>query len=296
VAVVAGDILARVRRIEILARRRVDSAFSGEYESWFKGRGMSFDEVRPYQNGDDIRSIDWNVTARTGTLHVKKFVEERELTVILMVDMSSSGAFGTRRRLKSDLAVELAALLSLTAVRNNDRVGLMTFTSEVERFVPPKKGKSHVLRLVRDLVAFEPRHTRTGLADALAYLNRAVKRRAVVFLISDFMADPASFEKPLAVANRRHDLVALQVADPAEERIPSAGWTILDDAETGERVLADTGSKRLRSLFAGYASQRDKAMERMFRRLDADRLVLRTSEDYAGPLIGFFRRRRGAGR
>jgi Uncharacterized conserved protein (some members contain a von Willebrand factor type A (vWA) domain) len=227
-----------------------------------------------------------------GSLYIKKFVEERELTVLLLVDRSSSAFFGTKRRIKSELVTEISALLGLTALRNNDRVGLIIFTSEVERFIPPKKGKSHVLRLIRELVVFEPKKTQTGLSEALAFLNRAIKRRSVVFLISDFMADISTYEKPLAIANKKHELVALQINDPAEKRLPEIGWAFLEDAETGEKIVINTAEKRFNSLFAGKSERSENSMLRFFQRLGVDRLVIQTSDNYMPKLLGFFRKRR----
>ena len=247
------EILKRVRRIEITTRGMVNDVFSGEYHSVFKGRGVEFSEVRQYQIGDDIRTIDWNVTARYGEPFVKVFEEERELTVILMVDASSSGEFGTVELMKGEIAVEICALLAFSAIKNNDNVGLLIFTDKVEKFVPPRKGKSHVLRVLRELLYFRPEDRRTDIRTALDYLNRVVRRRSVVFLVSDFLSP--NYEKALRIANRKHDVVAIQVVDPRETELPEVGYIELEDAETGEITLLDTGREEVRAVFARRADE-----------------------------------------
>lgn len=286
-----AELLARVRRLEIRARRRIDAVFAGEYGSRFRGRGMAFDEVRPYQDGDDWRFADWNVTARTGVLHVKRFVEERELTVVLAVDASGSVGFGTRCRPKREAAAELAALLALTAVRNGDRAALLLFTDRVELFVPPRRGRSHALRLVRELVAFEPRGRGTDLSAALGYLHAVLRRRAVVVLVSDFAAEVASFARAFSVAARRHELVAVRLVDAAEERMPSVGRVLWEDAETSERSVVETSSRRFGEAFASAVAARRGDLERLVRRAGAEMVRLGPEDDVALVLERFFRRR-----
>jgi uncharacterized protein (DUF58 family) len=251
---------------------------------------MEFDEVREYQIGDDIRTIDWNVTARTGVPHVKRFVEERELTVMLMVDASSSSQFGTTTHMKGELTAELCALLAFSAINNNDRVGLIIFTDRIELFVPPKKGKSHVLRLIRDLLYFKAQGRGTDISKALEYLQRVQKRKAVVFLVSDFLTDE-DYEKPLAIANQRHDLVSINIADPREVELPPIGILELEDAETGEEIVIDTNDPEVRRLFAHFAQAETEARKKTFRSHAIDSIEVRTGSDYVLPLINFFKRR-----
>jgi uncharacterized protein (DUF58 family) len=267
----------------------VNDVFSGEYQSVFKGRGMEFSEVREYLPGDDVRSIDWNVTARMGHPYVKKFDEERELTIMFLVDGSASGAFGTVSRFKSELAAELCALLAFSATRNNDRVGLITFTDRIEKVVPPKKGRVHVLRVVRELLYFQPEGKGTDIPGALDYLSNVVRRHAIVFLVSDFLT--AGYERSLAVANRRYDLIAIPVSDPREQALPRLGLTELEDPETGERLTVDTGDRRFAER-VGEALERDAAeRERLFTRLGIDSIPVSTDRPYVEPLETFFRRR-----
>ena len=284
-----ASILKKVRRIEIVANRTVDDLFAGQYKSVFRGRGMEFDEVREYQPGDDIRTIDWNVTARTGTPFIKRFVEERELTVMFLVDVSASGAFGSSERSKLDLVIEVAAMLMFSALKNNDKVGLLTFCDDVVDYFPPRKGKSHVLHLIRELVAAEPIARETNLEAALEYLGRVQRRRAVTFMISDFLAPNA--KKALAVCNRRHDLVGLTVSDPREHALPDVGFISLIDAETGEIVEVDTRSPEVRAMFATQAVARSEATSRELKRCGVDELGLHTDEDYLAGLRRFFRMR-----
>jgi len=284
-----AEILKRVRRLQIVANRTVDDLFAGQYKSVFRGRGMEFDEVREYQPGDDVRTIDWNVTARAGTPFVKRFCEERELTVLFLVDVSASGAFGSGRRSKLDVAVEVAALLMYSALRNNDKVGLLTFCDEVLGYFPPRKGKSNVLHLIRELVAVEPIPRTTNLAVALEFISRVQKRRAVTFLISDFLAP--SPRRALAVAGRRHDLVAVAVSDPREQEMPDVGFVSLVDAETGRIVELDTRHRRVRELFRSKAAQRSRQISEELRKAGVDELSLRTDEDYPTVLRRFFRMR-----
>jgi len=283
------EILKRVRRIEITTRGMVNDVFSGEYHSVFKGRGVEFAEVRQYQFGDDIRTIDWNVTARYGEPFVKVFEEERELTVVLMVDASSSGEFGTFERMKGEIAVEICALLAFSAIKNNDKVGLLIFTDKVEKFVPPRKGKAHVLRVLRELLYFKPEDRRTDIRTALDYLNRVVRRRSVVFLVSDFLS--ASYEKALRIANRKHDLVAIQIVDPRETELPAVGYIELEDAETGETILLDTRSREVREMFALRAGEAMQERSKLFKSMNIDSIVIRTDQSYFEPLIRFFRMR-----
>jgi uncharacterized protein (DUF58 family) len=283
------ELIRKVRRIEIATRKVVNDVMAGQYHSVFKGRGMEFSEVREYQPGDDVRIIDWNVTARMGTPFVKIFHEERELTVILMVDASSSLFFGTRDKTKAELAAELCALLAFSAVRNSDRVGLIVFTDQVEKSIPPKKGRQHVLRIVREVLNFKPRGQTTNIAAALEYLSRIHKRRAVVFLLSDFMA--AGYDRALAVAGKRHDLIVLPLSDPREESMEPVGLIELEDAETGERILIDTNDPDARELFAGFVAATGSARSRLFASMDLDAIPVRTGEDYERSLVRFFRTR-----
>ena len=272
------DILKKVRHIQIVANRTVNDLLAGQYKSVFRGRGMEFDEVREYQPGDDIRTIDWNVTARTGTPFVKRFCEERELTVLLLVDISASGVFGSVSQAKLDLAVEVAALLMFSALKNNDKVGLLTFADRVCDYFPPRKGKANALRLIRQLVAAEPVAAETNLAVALDYLNCVQKRRAVVFLLSDFLAPAA--RHAMAIANRHHDLVAVTVSDPRESALPDVGFIRLRDAETGEVVELDTHHPEVRRMFQSRAAERNAELSNRLTKAGVDQLAVRTDEDY----------------
>jgi len=283
------ELLKKVQRIQIVANRTVNDLMAGQYKSVFRGRGMEFDEVREYQPGDDVRTIDWNVTARTGTPYIKRFCEERELTVMLLVDVSASGLFGSGRQSKLDLVVEVAALLMFSALKNNDKVGLITFGEDVVDYFPPRKGKANVLRLIRQLIAIEPVRGETRLDAALDYLNRVQKRRAVVFLLSDFLAPAA--RHALTVANRRHDLIAVTVADPREQEFPDVGFITLQDAETGERVELDTRHPRVRALFQSHAAAQGMQLSDLLKKAGVDQLAIRTDEDYSGSFRRFFRMR-----
>ena len=283
------EILKQVRRIEISTRGLVNEVFSGEYHSVFKGRGMSFAEVREYQYGDDIRSIDWNVTARTGSPFVKIFEEERELTVMLLVDVSASGDFGTRERLKSEVAVEICALLAFSATQNNDKVGLIVFSDHVEKFVPPRKGRRHVLRVLRELLFHRPQGRGTDIASALEYLAHVQRKRAVAFLVSDFRDH--GFDKALAVAGRRHDLTAVRLGDTREVELPSLGLVELEDPETGERVVVNTSGAAFRAAFRNTNSNRRAALDRTLRRSKVDLIDIETGEPYVKPLMRFFQDR-----
>src|SRR5262245_53591332 len=284
-----ADVLRQVRRLHLRARRLVQTLLGGEYHSAFKGAGLSFEEVREYQPGDDVRTIDWNVTARTGHPFIKRYVEERELTMLLVVDVSASQRFGTGLLTKRAAAAELAALLALCAVSNNDRVGLVAFTSEVERFVPPNKGPRHVLRLLRDILAFEAQKTGTDLAAALDYIVKVQRRRAIVFVIGDFLA--SGHEKAFRRAARKHDLIAVRTADPRERDWPSVGLVRLCDAETGAQVLVDTGDRHVREVFAGRAADRAAAFTKLARGAQADVIEVGTDGNHFDALLGFFRKR-----
>lgn len=285
------ELFQKIKQIEIRTNKLVNDSFAGEYHSVFKGRGMEFDEVRPYFAGDDIRAIDWNVTARTGTPYVKRYVEERELTVMLAVDASGSGNFGSVNRFKRELAAELTAVLSFAATNNNDKVGLMIFTDQVELLIPPRKGRNHVLRMVRELLAFEPKGTGTDLKLALDTLNRVLKRRSILFLISDFISDAESYSKTLAITNRRHDLIAMDLSDPLEINIPNVGLLALEDAESGEIAWVDTSQPRWRNEFQNRRVKRDAVKEQIFLNSRVDRVPITTAKDYADSLTLFFKSR-----
>ncbi|MBT3604326.1 MAG: DUF58 domain-containing protein [Candidatus Latescibacteria bacterium] len=286
---IPAEILKKVKRIEIRTRNLVNTVFAGEYHSVFKGRGMAFSEVREYQAGDDIRTIDWNVTARMVDPYVKVFDEERELTVMLMVDASASGDFGTVEQMKGEVGVEICALLAFSAIQNNDRVGLIVFTDEVELFIPPKKGKKHVLRVIRELLYFRPKRRGTDVGAALEYLNRVARRRSVVFLVSDFMAD--GYEKALRISNKRHDVVAIALSDPREVDLPDIGIVELEDAETGEGLLVDFGDSEVRRLFTKMATDKTHQREQMFRKVGVDTIAIGMQESYTEPLMRFFKNR-----
>jgi uncharacterized protein (DUF58 family) len=280
------EVLRQVRRIEIRTRRLVNDVFSGEYHSIFKGRGMEFAEVREYAPGDDIRTIDWNVTARFGEPFVKVFAEERELTVMLLVDLSASGDFGTRGRLKAALAAEVSAVLAFSAVQNNDKVGLILFTDVIEEFVPPKKGRQHVLRVLREILYFRPKGRGTRLSAALEHLARVQKRRAVVFLVSDFQAE--GYEAALKLAAKRHDLIAVRIGDPHERALPNVGLVLMEDPETGRRQLVDTASPKVRHRFAERMAEREGAFRKALKEAQVESIDLSTDRDYAKPLYQFF--------
>ena len=289
----ARDILKKIRRLELKTRGLVAATFSGQYRSVFKGRGMNFEEVREYQPGDEVRTIDWNVTARLGEIrgeaYVKKFTEERELTVMLVVDVSASGEFGSVELSKRELAAEVACLFAFSAIRNNDKVGLILFSDHVELFIPPKKGRIHTLRLIREILYFEPKGRGTQPGDALDYLNRVLHRRSVVFLISDFQAP--NFSKQLSVTNRLHDLIAIPIVDPREEELPDVGLLTLEDAETGEQIEVNTSDRRMRLGYLAAIEQRTAARLREFRRQRIDAISLRTNQDYVPALRSFFKSR-----
>jgi uncharacterized protein (DUF58 family) len=286
------EILKKVRQIEIRTNREVTDVLGGQYHSVFKGHGMEFEEVREYLPGDEVRSIDWNVTARFGHPYIKKFKEERELTVMLIVDVSASGLFGSVRQTKNELAAELAAVLAFSAIRNNDKVGLIMFTDQIEKYVPPKKGRSHVLRVIREILAFQPKGRGTNLKAALDYLNHVQSRRAVTFVLSDFQVeDEEAVRKKLRVASKRHDVVALSLRDPREEELPAVGLVELRDAETDERALVDTFDRNVREQFAAKSRLRMEALRRMLRSASVDHVEIRCETDYMLPLIKFFKMR-----
>ena len=273
------EILKQVRRVEIATRGLVNEVFSGEYHSVFKGRGMNFAEVRAYQYGDDIRSIDWNVTARTGTPFVKVFDEERELTVMLVVDVSASGDFGSRSRMKGEVAVEICAVLAFSAITNNDKVGLIIFSDRIEKFVPPRKGRRHGLRVLRELLYFQPEGRGTDVAGALGYLARVVRRRAVVFVVSDFF--DTGYQKALAVAGRRHDTIVIRMGDPRERELPAVGYIELEDAETGEQLTVNVSDPAFREAFDHDVTETRTTLEREFRKTGIDVIEISTDRPYA---------------
>ncbi len=290
----SADFIKKLRQIEIRTNKIVNTTFAGEYKSTFKGTGMEFVDVREYLPGDDVRSIDWKVTARMGRPYVKKFVEERELTVILCLDASGSGYFGTRGSLKIEQAAQLAATLAFSAVRNSDKVGLLFFTDKVEKYVPPKKGRLHVMRLIRDILSFEPRSRRTDPAAALEFLMHILKHRAIVFLISDFRGPAFSdqrFKTPLGIAARKHDLVAVSVADRAERELPRAGLAELEDAETGELVTVNLSDPRIARAFAEHSRAQEQQRDRLFKTKNVDHIELFTGEDFTPKLHKFFKQR-----
>jgi uncharacterized protein (DUF58 family) len=286
---VSPEILRQVKLLELQTRGLVNSLFTGEYRSVFKGQGMEFAEVREYQVGDEVRSIDWNVTARMRRPFVKRYVEERELTVMLAVDLSGSERFGTRRRFKSELASELSAVLAMSAIRNNDRVGTLLFTDRIEHVVPPRKGRKHALRLMRDLLAFKPEGKGTDIAGATDYLNKMLAHKAIIFFVSDFMADDV--ERPLKLLAQRHDVVAVTVEDPSELELPDIGLARLIDPETDETIDVDTSDERVRAAyFAGVNEDRDRR-KHLLRRLAIDEVPVRTDGSIVEPLFRFFRAR-----
>lgn len=284
-----SELLKKVRRVEIYTSHLVDDMLGGQYHSAFKGRGMEFEEVRPYTIGDDVRTIDWNVTARHNQPFVKLFREERELTVVLLVDLSASQGFGSGEQLKHELVAEVGATLAFSAIKNNDKVGLVGFTDEVEKVVPARKGPRHVLRVIRELLGCEPKGVKTSISRALEHLSRVQKRRAVVFLISDFL--DSGYEKSLRVARRRHDVVPIVVSDPREDELPNVGLIELRDEETGEQILVDTSSSRHRRKYSELVAQRNKTRDDLFRKMNMEAIYLRTGEDFIDPLRAFFRKR-----
>jgi uncharacterized protein (DUF58 family) len=286
---IPAELAKKIRILQITTRKVVNDVLAGEYGSVFRGRGMEFDEVREYQPGDEIRTIDWNVTARTGTAYVKRFVEERELTVFFLVDLSASGAFGSVNKLKNEIAAEFCSLLAFSAVKNNDKVGLIVFTDRIELFIPPKKGTRHVLRVIRELLNFRPRPASTDIAMALDYLGKVTAKRAVVFIVSDFQAE--GFERPIRVLSRRHDVIAVSVVDPREVRLPDVGLVELEDAETGETVLVDTSSLAVRKAYERLGRERADRYRELFASMGVDQIEVMTDRDYVPGLVRFFRSR-----
>lgn len=288
---ITTELMKKISRIEIRTRRLVDDSLAGEYHSVFKGRGMAFEEVRPYQYGDEIRTIDWNVTARTGEPYVKQYVEERELTVLLLVDASASEDFGSVNRFKRELAAELTAVLSFAATTNSDRVGLLIFTDQVELYIPPRKGRRHVLRLIRELLAFKPTGRKTDIKLALDTVNQLLKRRSIIFLVSDFLAEPETYFKSLSMTNRKHDVIAVDLHDPFETEIGEVGLLALEDPESNEILWIDTNSPAWRRAFRQRTTQLEDLKNSNFNRAGIDRIAVRTDVDYTTPLAQFFRQR-----
>jgi len=295
---ITREILKKVRQVEVRTSRLVNDTLAGSYHSVFKGRGMNFDEVREYVPGDEIRTIDWNVTARTGVPHIKKFTEERELTIMLMIDISGSGDFGSAQSSKREIMAEIGSVLAFSAVRNNDKVGLVLFSDFVELYIPPKKGRSHILRLIREILFFQPQGRKTDLIVPLDFVNRVAKRKCVTFLISDFCF-PGDFEEGLArlqpklqVTNRRHDLISMIISDPREHELPDVGWLTIEDAESGAQVELDTSDPAVRRGYAELAADRTKSLHKSIRTAGVDLLDLSTGESYIPPLLNFFGNRK----
>ncbi|MBL4904984.1 MAG: DUF58 domain-containing protein [Flavobacteriaceae bacterium] len=285
------EILKKVRKIEIKTRRLSDHIFGGEYHSTFKGRGMTFSEVRQYQYGDDIRAIDWNVTARYNEPYIKVFEEERELTMMLMVDISGSEYFGTAQQFKRDTATEIAATLAFSAIQNNDKVGLMLFSDDIELYIPPKKGKSHVLRIIRELIEFSPKSKQTNIGEALKFLSNVMKKKAIVFLLSDFMDD--TYEDSLKIAANKHDITGIRVFDKHDEEIPNLGLVPMTDAESGITQLVNTSSKKIRTNYKANALRLNDYFKKTFNTSGAGTIITRVDEDYVKKLLGYFKHRGG---
>ena len=283
------DLIKKVRKIEIKTRGLTNQIFSGEYHSAFKGRGMTFSEVREYQYGDDIRMIDWNVTARFNHPFIKVYEEERELTVMLLVDVSASEDFGTRKQLKREQLTEIAAVLAYSAIKNNDKVGVIFFSDRIEKFIPPKKGKTHVLHIIRELIRFEPESPKTDLGVALKYFSNVIKKRAIVFLLSDFISN--SFEEPLKIVSRKHDLVALRVYDPREKDLPRIGLLQVRDAESGDVRLIDTTDAKTRKSYTNWWLVKESRLEELFMHNGIDSVRIGVDEDYVKPLVRLFKKR-----
>jgi len=283
------EVIRKIRRIQITTSRLVNESLAGEYHSVFKGRGMEFDEVREYQHGDDVRTIDWNVTSRTGHPYVKRYVEERELTVMLLIDASASGLFGSSGKVKGEVAAEISALLAFSAIKNNDRVGAVLFTDRIEKFIPARRGSTHVLRVIREVLYHKPEGRGTRIQKALDHLNLVVRKRAVVFLISDLLDQ--GFEQPLKVANRRHDVVILQIVDPREQELPDVGIVELRDAETGEIVEVDTSIRQVRDAYAANWARDRERLTRLFRSQRMDHVLIDVARPYDVPLVRFFEER-----
>jgi uncharacterized protein (DUF58 family) len=285
------DLLKKVRKIEIKTRGLSRNIFAGEYHSAFKGRGMAFSEVREYQFGDDIRNIDWNVTARYNTPFIKVFEEERELTVMLLIDVSGSRDFGSFEMLKKNVITELAAVLSFSAIQNNDKIGVIFFSDTIEKFIPPKKGKSHILRIIRELIDFQPENTGTDITGAIRYLTNVIKKRCTTFVISDFIDDNSELEMALSIANNKHDIVALKIYDERETELPSIGMIKMKDAETGSYVWVDSSSRKTRKIYNEWWTKHLGELDRMFKKCGVDYTSINTSEDYVKSLMNLFKKR-----
>ena len=285
----ASSLLKKVRKIEIKSKGLSNHIFAGEYHTAFKGTGMAFSEVREYQSGDDIRSIDWNVTARYNTPFVKIFEEEREMTVMLLIDVSASGDFGTNKQYKKDLATEIAAVLAFSAIKNNDKVGVIFFSDRIEKFIIPKKGKSHILRIIREIVSLKPDSKGTDVSMALEYFNSVIKKRSICFLLSDFTSTP--FSKPLKIASKKHDIVGVRVHDKRESEMPNIGLVPMQDMETDKLVYVDTSDKEIRLNYSKTRSQKIKELNKIFETNGVDLVQISTGEDYVKPLVNFFKRR-----
>ncbi|MBT8189293.1 MAG: DUF58 domain-containing protein [Bacteroidia bacterium] len=286
-----AEILKKVRKIEIKTKGLSKHIFSGEYHSAFKGRGMSFSEVRDYQYGDDVRNIDWNVTARTGSPHIKVFEEDRELTVMLLVDISRSSFFGTRKQFKSELIAEISAVIAFSAINNNDKVGAILFSDEVEKYIPPKKGKKHILRIIREIIYFEPESSGTDLGEALIYLNNIQKKRSIVFILSDFMT--TGYESSLSIACKRHDIIGINIFDKAERELPNVGLMRSVDLETGEEFIIDSSSSRVRKNYKSSYEKNYNYYDSTFNRNRSDHISIDTTSDYVKKLLQFFKKRTG---
>ena len=284
-----NDLIKKIRQIQIFTSHAVNAGFAGQYESVFKGRGMQFEEVREYSPGDDVRDIDWNVTAREGKPYIKKFREEREMTVVLAVDLSGSGDFGTLGNFKNELAAEFCAVLAFAAIRNNDKVGLLIFTDQIELYIPPKKGTSHVLRMIRELLSFKAQRKHTDIAQALDYVAKVTKKKAIVFLVSDFLA--SGFDSQLSIINRKHDLIAVHVCDRGEKEIPSAGIIEIRDCESGEVMMIDSSSKKMRRRYKEMMAERIDSLNENFRSKKVDCISLQTGKPYINDLVRFFHKR-----
>ena len=286
-----SELLKKVRRIEIKTKGLSNQIFSGEYQTAFKGRGMSFSEVRNYNYGDDVRNIDWNVTARTGDPYIKIFEEEREMTVMLVIDVSPSSYFGTDTQLKNEVLTEIAAVIAFSAINNNDKVGVIFFSDQIEKFIPPKKGKSHILRIIRELINFEPEGTGTNVAIALEYLNNIIKKRSVAFLLSDFFAK--DYDTSLRIASRRHDIIGVHLYDSREQELPNVGLVRVLDAETGKKIWLDTSVKKIREQYKEYFQNNFDYLKKTFLKSGADVVSIQTNESYVNALLKFFKKRKG---
>lgn len=287
----ASELLKKVRKIEIKTKGLSQNIFAGEYHSAFKGRGMAFSEVREYQYGDDIRNIDWNVTARYNHPFVKIYEEEREMTVMLLIDVSGSGDFGTSGKMKREVITEIAAILSFSAISNNDKIGVIFFSDKIEKFIPPKKGSTHILRIISEMLEFKPTSRKTDIITALRYLTNAMKRRATVFVISDFMVDIPSLEQSLSIANNKHDVVALHIYDEREKELPDVGMVKLKDAESGEYLWVDTSSRQARNAYAQYWVKKKRNLDNLLSKIGLDYISISNREDYVKSLVALFKKR-----